>query len=127
MYNIRNNMITRRSQVQVSFISSESELMNCSKRSYQRIELIKQPFWRILPIAKSYTFLHRLLTRNPLPSIPENLKRPFPSNTCHNQEFLIRSSFQIQLSTSDSWSFHIHCNSGIPKRNCIFSSIARFS
>ncbi len=60
---------------------------------------------RILPIPKSYTFLHRLLTRNPLPSIPENLKRPFPSNTCHNQEFLLRSSFQIQLSTSNSWSF----------------------
>ncbi len=62
---------------------------------------------RILPIPKSYTFLHRVLTRNPLPSIPENLKRPFPSNTCHNQEFLIRSSFQIQLSKSDSWSFRV--------------------
>ena len=32
-------------------------------------------------------------------------KLHIPANTCHNQEFLIRSSFQIQLSTSNSWSF----------------------
>ncbi len=60
---------------------------------------------RILPIPKIYTFLHRLLTRNPLPPIPNNLQRPIPTKTCYNQEFRIRSCFQIQPSTSDSCSF----------------------